>query len=36
MAFFTFGINVATDRIARGCKRLFIASIIYLPILLAL
>ena len=35
MAFFTFGINVAATKSRDDAKRLFIASIIYLPILLA-
>ncbi|HEV8607720.1 MAG TPA: heme o synthase [Tepidisphaeraceae bacterium] len=34
MAFFTFGINVAATKSRDDAKRLFIASIIYLPILL--
>jgi len=35
MAFFTFGINVAATKSREDAKRLFIASIIYLPILLS-
>jgi protoheme IX farnesyltransferase len=35
MAFFTFGINVAATKSRDDAKRLFVASIIYLPILLA-
>jgi len=35
LAFFTFGINVAATKSREDAKRLFIASIIYLPILLA-
>jgi len=34
LAFFTFGINVAATKSRQDAKRLFIASIIYLPILL--
>ncbi len=34
LAFFTFGINVAATKSREDAKRLFIASIIYLPILL--
>jgi protoheme IX farnesyltransferase len=35
MAFFTFGINVAATKSREDAKRLFIASIVYLPILLS-
>src|SRR5437868_9420677 len=35
MAFFTFGINIAATKSRQDAKRLFVASIIYLPILLA-
>jgi protoheme IX farnesyltransferase len=34
LAFFTFGINVAATKSREDAKRLFVASIIYLPILL--
>ncbi|HEV8293407.1 MAG TPA: hypothetical protein VGP94_15830, partial [Tepidisphaeraceae bacterium] len=35
LAFFTFGINVAATKSRQDAKRLFIASIVYLPILLS-
>ena len=34
LAFFTFGVNVAATKSRDDAKRLFVASIIYLPILL--
>jgi protoheme IX farnesyltransferase len=34
LAFFTFGINVAATKSREDAKRLFVASIIYLPVLL--
>ena len=35
MAFFTFGINVAATKSREDANRLFIASIVYLPVLLS-